>query len=59
MTFDEYRNFVIGIQNNLDEDDCVYDIARDIISSNSDVKDFLVNELGEENPVKRLENDLY
>ena len=59
MTLEQYRDFIKEIQNSLDEDDSVFQIARDILSNNKEVKEFLENILCENNPINRLMNDLY
>lgn len=59
MTYEDYRKFIREIQDTLEEDDCVRDIAKCIIEDNSEVRDFLVNTLNESDPIRRLENDLY
>lgn len=59
MTYEDYRKFIREVQDTLEDDDCVRDIAQCIIEDNNEVRDFLVNILNEFDPVRRLENDLY
>ena len=58
-TREKYMDFIHDIQDNfLDEDDSLTQVARDLLSTNEGLQEYIENELGDSNPVNRLANDL-
>jgi len=58
-TREKYMDFIHDIQDNfLDEDDSLTQVARDLLSTNEGLQEYIENELGDSNPINRLANDL-
>ena len=59
MNMKQYKEIIEELRIFLDEDDNVYQVAKDVVESNEELERFIREELGENTPWKRLAKDIF